>query len=80
MFHELWFFYSASIYCIIISLEASFCSLCAGAEQLLQVVYGAIPSSYLQTSIQKSQLAVQILNYLFNKLNELCLVQGGEVA
>ncbi|RWV94607.1 hypothetical protein GW17_00042834 [Ensete ventricosum] len=62
----------------LLGITNSLSSLCAGAEVLLQVVYGAIPVTYLQTSIPASELAVQILNHLFKKLNELCLVQGGK--
>ncbi|KAJ8512774.1 hypothetical protein OPV22_003208 [Ensete ventricosum] len=62
----------------LLGITNSLSSLCAGAEVLLQVVYGAIPVTYLQTSIPASELTVQILNHLFKKLNELCLVQGGK--
>ncbi|WOL11137.1 hypothetical protein Cni_G19898 [Canna indica] len=62
----------------LLRMTNSLSSLCAGAELLLQVVSGAIPSAYLQTSPPANELAVQILNHLFKKLNELCLVQGGE--
>ena len=56
-------------------------SLCAGAEYLLQIVYGAIPKEYLEgdTTVSYAEMAVHILNYLYEKLNDACLVQGGEV-
>lgn len=56
-------------------------SLCSGAECLLQIVHGAIPQAYFQpnTYIPASEMAVHILDYLYKKLDEVCLVQGGEV-
>lgn len=58
----------------------SLSSLCSGAECLLQVVDGAIPETYLDSAaaIPSSEIAVHILDYLHTKLNEVCLVQGGE--
>ncbi|PIA52322.1 hypothetical protein AQUCO_01000292v1 [Aquilegia coerulea] len=55
-------------------------SLCSGADYLLQVVDGAIPSNYFdnEPSIRAAEMAVHILDHLYNKLTEICLVQGGE--
>lgn len=43
---------------------------------------GAIPGEYLESnsSIPAADLAVHILDYLYKKLDEVCLVRGGEVA
>lgn len=48
---------------------------------MFQLVQGAIPQAYDETnsSISATAIAVHILNYLFKKLTEVCLVQGGEV-
>ncbi|XP_031495404.1 uncharacterized protein LOC116260984 isoform X2 [Nymphaea colorata] len=56
--------------------------ICAGAEFLLQIVREAVPCHYLdaQYSMHASELAVHILDYLYLKLNEDCLVQDGEDA
>lgn len=64
----------------ILGLTSSLTSLCAGAEYLLQIVYGAIPKEYLEgdTPVPSAEMAVHILNYLYEKLNDACLVQGGE--
>lgn len=64
----------------ILGLTSSLTSLCAGAEYLLQIVYGAIPKEYIDgdTRVSSAETAVHILNYLFEKLNDACLVQGGE--
>jgi gamma-tubulin complex component 5 len=76
-FLETYSFESCNIFVVIIHL---FCSLCAGAEHLSQVVYGAIPNGFFHsTALPACELAVHILNYLYKKLNEVCLVQGGEV-
>ncbi|TXG52340.1 hypothetical protein EZV62_021509 [Acer yangbiense] len=55
-------------------------SLCSGAEYLLQIVNGAIPRIYFESdlSVPAAEMAVHILDYLFEKLDEVCLVQGGE--
>ncbi|KAL4590979.1 hypothetical protein LXL04_003927 [Taraxacum kok-saghyz] len=54
------------------------CSLCGGAEYLLQIVHGAIPKEYTEGVVSSADMAVHILNYLYEKLNDACLVQGGE--
>lgn len=64
----------------ILGLASSLTSLCAGAEYLLQIVNGAIPKEYIEgdTRVSSAEMAVHILNYLYEKLNDACLVQGGE--
>ncbi|CAN4092763.1 unnamed protein product [Withania somnifera] len=64
----------------LLGLSSSLSSLCAGAEFLFQLVQGAIPQAYDETdsSISATTIAVHILNYLYKKLTEVCLVQGGE--
>lgn len=56
-------------------------SLCSGAECLLQIVHGAIPQVYFEptSQIPASEIAAHILDHLYRKLDEDCLVQGGEV-
>lgn len=58
-----------------------FGSLCSGAEYLLQVVRGAIPHSYFDSTytISTAEVAVHVLDFLYKKLDQVCLVQGGEV-
>lgn len=48
----------------------------------MQVVDEAIPCSYFEcdTSFSAAEITVCILDYLYWKLDELCPVQGGEVA
>ncbi|KAF6143526.1 hypothetical protein GIB67_029695 [Kingdonia uniflora] len=58
-----------------------FCfSLCSGAEDLLDLVRRAIPCGYFDNEplFPACGIAVHILNILYKKLNEDCLVQGGE--
>ncbi|KAL8477554.1 hypothetical protein ACS0TY_029737 [Phlomoides rotata] len=64
----------------ILGLSSSLSSLCSGAEYLFQIVDGAIPQIYyeLETYVPAADIAVHILNFLYVKLNEVCLVQGGE--
>ncbi|GLT50023.1 hypothetical protein SLA2020_235370 [Shorea laevis] len=64
----------------LLGLASSLSSLCSGAEYLLQIVNGAIPSVCFKTKpcIPAADLAVHILDYLYTKLDEACLVQGGE--
>ncbi|XP_055833177.1 uncharacterized protein LOC129902142 isoform X1 [Solanum dulcamara] len=64
----------------LLGLSSSLSSLCAGAEFLFQLVQGAIPQAYDEpdSSISATAIAVHILNYLYKKLTEVCLVQGGE--
>lgn len=61
---------------------STFCSLCAGAELLWELRTGAVPNVFIDSgnTVSSSEIAVYILNHLFKKLNEDCLVQGGEVA
>lgn len=42
---------------------------------------GAIPRLYFESnsSVPAADLAVHILDYLYKKLDEVCLVRGGEV-
>jgi gamma-tubulin complex component 5 len=59
-------------------------SLCAGAEHLCQIIYEAVPDVFFDSgtamiTMLSSEVAVHILNHLFNKLSNVCLVQGGEV-
>lgn len=64
----------------ILGLANSLTSLCAGAEYLLQIVHGAIPKEYIErdTRVSSADMSVHILNHLYEKLNDACLVQGGE--
>ncbi|XP_019058317.1 PREDICTED: gamma-tubulin complex component 5-like isoform X2 [Tarenaya hassleriana] len=64
----------------LLGLTSSLSSLCSGAEYLLQIVRGAIPHEYLEcgSSISAAEIAVHVLDYLYKKLDEVCLVQGGE--
>ncbi|XP_015582101.1 gamma-tubulin complex component 5 isoform X2 [Ricinus communis] len=64
----------------LLGLSSSLSSLCSGAECLLQIVQGSIPQVYFQlsSSISASEVSVHILDYLYKKLDEVCLVQGGE--
>lgn len=65
----------------LLGLASSLSSLCSGGEYLLQIVDGAIPQVCFQfnMSVPAAQVAVHILDYLYEKLDEVCLVQGGEV-
>lgn len=61
-----------------------FFSLCAGAEHLCQIIYEAVPGVFFDSgtttiTMLSSEVVVHILNHLFNKLSDVCLVQGGEV-
>ncbi|CAF2060237.1 unnamed protein product [Brassica napus] len=64
----------------LLGLTSSLSSLCSGAEYLLQVVRGAIPQAYFDSSstISAAEVAVQLLDYLYEKLDQVCLIQGGE--
>lgn len=44
-------------------------------------MHGTIPQSFfeLDPSVPAADIAVHILNHLYGKLNEVALVQGGEV-
>ncbi|MCI25384.1 gamma-tubulin complex component 4, partial [Trifolium medium] len=50
------------------------------AEFLLRIVHEAIPDVYFEfgASVPAADLAVHVLDYLHKKLEEMCLVQGGE--
>ena len=58
------------------------CSLCSGAEHLYQVVHGAVPDGFWDSgaNIASSEVAVHVVNHIFKKLNEICLVEDGQVA
>ncbi|XP_024017074.1 gamma-tubulin complex component 5 isoform X2 [Morus notabilis] len=64
----------------LLGLTNSLSSLCSGAEYLLQTVHGAIPLVYFESnsSVPAADVAVHILDFLYKKLDEVCLVQGGE--
>ncbi|XP_022765622.1 gamma-tubulin complex component 5-like [Durio zibethinus] len=64
----------------LLGLTSSLSSLCSGAEYLLQIVHGAIPQACFEPTscILPSDIAVHILDHLYLKLDEACLVQGGE--
>ncbi|GAB4846291.1 hypothetical protein Ancab_025292 [Ancistrocladus abbreviatus] len=55
-------------------------SLCSGAEYLQQIVHEAIPQVCLEpiSSFTAAEVAVHILDHLYTKLHEVCLMQGGE--
>lgn len=63
-----------------LGLTSSLSSLCSGAEYLLQLVHGAIPQGCFEPNscISSAGIAIHILDYLYLKLDEACLVQGGE--
>ncbi|XP_019091648.1 PREDICTED: gamma-tubulin complex component 5-like isoform X1 [Camelina sativa] len=65
----------------LLGLTSSLSSLCSGAEYLLQVVRCALPHAYFESSstISAAEIAVHVLDYLYKRLDEVCLVQGGEV-
>ncbi|KAF8705112.1 hypothetical protein HU200_031378 [Digitaria exilis] len=64
----------------LLGLTDSMSSLCSGAEHLSQVVHGAVPDGFWDsgTLMVSSEVSVHILNHLFRKLNEVCLVEDGE--
>ncbi|XP_020529750.1 gamma-tubulin complex component 5 isoform X2 [Amborella trichopoda] len=62
----------------LLGLVKTLSSVCSGAEYLLQVVHGAIPHNYFECTVPAGEVAVHILDHLYKKLNEVCLVQGGE--
>lgn len=47
----------------------------------MQIVNGAIPELYFEhnSSVPPAEIAVHVLDYLYLKLDQVCLVQGGEV-
>ncbi|CAG7893990.1 unnamed protein product, partial [Brassica rapa] len=65
----------------LLGLTSALSSLCSGAEYLLQVVRGAIPHAYFDPSytISTAEVAVHVLDFLYKKLDQVCLVQRGEV-
>uniref|UniRef100_A0A453AMC3 Gamma-tubulin complex component n=7 Tax=Aegilops tauschii subsp. strangulata TaxID=200361 RepID=A0A453AMC3_AEGTS len=64
----------------LLALTDSMSSLCSGAEHLYQVVHGAVPDSFWGSgaNIASSEVAVHVVNHIFKKLNEVCLVEDGE--
>ena len=56
-------------------------SVISGGEHLLKIVNEAVPRDLqsTETSIPASEISVLILDYLYNRLNEVSHVQGGEV-
>lgn len=64
----------------LLGLANSLSSLCSGAEFLLQIVHEAVPQVWLDSlqSAPAAEVAVHILDLLYKRLNEACLVQGGE--
>ncbi|KAI6688966.1 hypothetical protein NL676_025794 [Syzygium grande] len=64
----------------LLGLANSLSSLCSGAEYLLEVVQGTIPLAYFEpmSSVTASEVAAHILDSLYKRLDETCLVQGGE--
>ncbi|XP_051123651.1 uncharacterized protein LOC127246371 isoform X2 [Andrographis paniculata] len=71
---------NAHITASILGLSNSLSSVCSGAEYLLQVVHGAIPQFFceLDPHVPAVDIAVQVLNHIYLRLNEVCLVQEGE--
>ncbi|XP_027354208.1 gamma-tubulin complex component 5 [Abrus precatorius] len=64
----------------LLGLANSLSSLCSGAGFLLRIVHEAIPAVYFEVgaSVPAAELAVHVLDYLHKKLDEMCLVEGGE--
>ncbi|KAJ7958118.1 Gamma-tubulin complex component [Quillaja saponaria] len=64
----------------LLGLANSISSLCSGADYLLQIVQGAIPEVYFECSdyVPAADLAVHVLDFLYMKLDDVSLVQGGE--
>lgn len=56
-------------------------SLCSGSECLLQLVEEAVPKELFEsvTCLSAAEIAVFVLDHLYKKLNDVCIVQGGEV-
>ncbi|XP_008452496.2 uncharacterized protein LOC103493512 isoform X1 [Cucumis melo] len=65
----------------LMGLAGSLSSLCSGAEYLLQIVHKAIPKVFFEASatIAPADLAVYVLDNLYKKLDEVCLIQNGQV-
>ncbi|KAK4759939.1 hypothetical protein SAY87_023070 [Trapa incisa] len=66
--------------CIYFSKAFWHSSLCSSSELLLDIIHGPIPPSCLEMYEcgTASEVAAHILDYLYEKLDEACLVQGGE--
>ncbi|KAH9301392.1 hypothetical protein KI387_012975, partial [Taxus chinensis] len=62
----------------LLSLVESLSRICAGAEFLLQVVNDVSSRCQLQKALAAGELATHILDHLYEKLAEFCLVQDGE--
>ncbi|KAM5564734.1 gamma-tubulin complex component 5 [Rosa sericea] len=64
----------------LLGLASSLSSLCSGAESLLQIVHCAIPQVYFESgpSLSAAELTLHVLDSLYKKLDEVCLVRGGE--
>ncbi|XP_047047924.1 gamma-tubulin complex component 5-like isoform X2 [Lolium rigidum] len=64
----------------LLGLADSLSSLCSGAEHLYQVVHGAVPDGFWISgaNIASSEVAVHVVNHIFNKLNTICLVEDGQ--
>ncbi|KAL6623488.1 hypothetical protein ACP70R_033367 [Stipagrostis hirtigluma subsp. patula] len=64
----------------LLGLTDSMSSLFSGAEHLSQVVHRVLPDGFWDSGahMASSEVAVHILNHLFQKLNEVCLVEDGE--
>ncbi|XP_068656004.1 uncharacterized protein [Aristolochia californica] len=64
----------------LLGLGNALSSVCSGAEYLLRVVQGAIPSVYLEnlSEVAPGEITVHILDHLYKQLDEICPVQGGE--
>uniref|UniRef100_A0A0D9Y145 Gamma-tubulin complex component n=1 Tax=Leersia perrieri TaxID=77586 RepID=A0A0D9Y145_9ORYZ len=73
-------FISADRTITLLGLTDSMSGLCSGAEHLYQVVQGAVPDAFWNsgTHMASSEVAVHVVNHLFKKLNEVCLVEDGE--
>uniref|UniRef100_A0A7N0V8N9 Gamma-tubulin complex component n=1 Tax=Kalanchoe fedtschenkoi TaxID=63787 RepID=A0A7N0V8N9_KALFE len=61
-------------------ISYSLSSLCSGSECLLQLVEEAVPKAIFEpnNSLSAAEIAVFVLDNLYKKLNDACLVQGGE--
>ncbi|XP_022975992.1 gamma-tubulin complex component 5-like [Cucurbita maxima] len=64
----------------LMGLAGSLSSLCSGAEYLLQIVHKAIPKVFFESSgaLTTADLAVHVLDSLYKKLDEVCLIQNGQ--
>ncbi|KAL9663352.1 hypothetical protein QQ045_018738 [Rhodiola kirilowii] len=64
----------------IVGISNSLSSLCSGSECLLQLVEGAVPKAIFEphNSLSAVEIAVFVLDHLYKKLNDACIVQGGE--